>query len=151
MVAVWVSLQNEISIQLNISYAAYILKMTIIYVTYIYFTILYLYKFMFMSIMWIFSANKLELNQIEIEFMNVRLNVPLTGKSLSKSISVFICWCFQLVDDPIFIHIKQLEQSEGKPEGFNEVVNDMTRGISGVKHIADASRAVPKVSGIIRQ
>ncbi|KAI8499269.1 hypothetical protein Bbelb_230330 [Branchiostoma belcheri] len=50
----------------------------------------------------------------------------------------------QLVDDPIFIPIRQLEMPNGKPEKFLEVEEAMKRGKRGSLYIKDAIRGIPK-------
>ncbi|XP_070555607.1 voltage-dependent calcium channel subunit alpha-2/delta-2-like [Ptychodera flava] len=49
-----------------------------------------------------------------------------------------------LVDDPIFIPISQLEQREGRPEEFTSVEDAMKRGDSGYLRIENAYRGLPK-------
>ena len=52
---------------------------------------------------------------------------------------------FQLVDDPIFIPIEQLEQKDGKPEEFSSVVQDIKAGKTGHLRIEKGRKAVHKV------
>ena len=56
-----------------------------------------------------------------------------------------ICVCLQLVDDPIFIPIEQLEQKGGKPAEFSEVVREMKAGKTGHLRIKKARKGLGKV------
>lgn len=51
---------------------------------------------------------------------------------------------FQLVDDPIFIQIDDLEQRHGKPAEFTKVKEAMIYGKTGSLKIDDAIRSIPK-------
>ena len=53
----------------------------------------------------------------------------------------------QLVDDPIFVDISQLEQKAGKDEAtdlFGDIVKEMKAGKTGSKRIEKGDRALPK-------
>ncbi len=61
----------------------------------------------------------------------------------------FMCLGFQLVDDPIFIPIEQLEQKGGKPAAFSEVVSEMKAGHTGHKRIENARKGRGKVGVVV--
>ncbi|XP_038057398.1 voltage-dependent calcium channel subunit alpha-2/delta-3-like [Patiria miniata] len=59
-----------------------------------------------------------------------------------------------LVEDPILVPIRQLEQPEGQPEEFSAVIDAMLKGETGYREIKNAQRGVPKGSfsdGVKRQ
>ena len=60
-----------------------------------------------------------------------------------------ICVCLQLVDDPIFIPIEQLEQKGGKPAEFSEVVREMKAGKTGHLRIKKARKGLGKVRSVV--
>ncbi|EDV25350.1 uncharacterized protein TRIADDRAFT_55341 [Trichoplax adhaerens] len=50
----------------------------------------------------------------------------------------------ELVDDPIFVSIDQLEMSHGRPKNFTEVRSEMQEGKSGRAHFSNCIRGIPK-------
>ncbi|XP_071807181.1 voltage-dependent calcium channel subunit alpha-2/delta-3-like [Asterias amurensis] len=59
-----------------------------------------------------------------------------------------------LVEDPILVPIRQLEQPEGEPKEFSDVIDAMLKGETGHIEIQNAQRGVPKGSfsdGVKRQ
>jgi hypothetical protein len=63
----------------------------------------------------------------------------------TNEISVTFC-VLQLVDDPIFVDISELEQKPGTAEAvtFRQVIEEMKAGKTGMKRIELADRALPK-------